>query len=375
MIASWTGVWPLQRAGNAILQINPNWLIFVEGVDCYGPGGIQIPPIATGWGGNLQGVSTAPVVLNVPHRLVYSIHDYPQSVSSQPWFNATNYPNNLPQVWDSYWGYIQKQGIAPVWVGEFGSKLQTTSDQQWFSQLIQYLGTGSGGINWTFWAWNPDSQDTGGILENDWQTVDQTKQQSLNPILFPLNLNSSTVTPTQAQQQATPSLTATSSSVASGSLQLFYQTGNPNTTTMVNQIMPQLKLSNMGQSNINLSGVTIRYWYTNPGGKAQQFWCDYAAIGCNNISGQFGTVQPPRTKADSYLEISFASGAPDLAPNTDTGEIKLRFNKTDWSNYDESQDYSYPGSTTTYTLATHITVYYKGALVWGTEPSYLSAEL
>jgi hypothetical protein len=80
-------------------------------------------------------------------------------------------------------------------------------------------------------------------------------------------------------------------------------------------------------------------------------------------------VKPPRTKADSYLEISFASGVPDLAPNTDTGEIKLRFNRTDWSNYDESEDYSYPGSTTTYTPATHITVYYKGTLVWGTEPS------
>src|SRR5260370_728575 len=25
-----------QRAGNAILAVNPNWLIFVEGVDCYG---------------------------------------------------------------------------------------------------------------------------------------------------------------------------------------------------------------------------------------------------------------------------------------------------------------------------------------------------
>ena len=348
-----------ERAGNAILQINPNWLIFVEGVDCYGSTDCY------DWGGNLQGVRTAPVVLNVPHRLVYSVHDYPKSVSSHPWFSAPDYPHNLPQVWDSYWGYVKKQGIAPVWVGEFGSKLETASDQQWFSQLIQYLGTGSGGINWTFWAWNPDSQDTGGILGNDWQTVDQTKQRSLNPILFPLDLSSSTVTPTQAQQRATPSLTATSSSAT---LQLFSQTGNPDTTTTVNQIMPQLKLSNTGHSNIKLSDVTIRYWYTNPGGQAQQYWCDYAPIGCKNVSGQFGTVKPPRTKADSYLEVSFASGAPDLAPNTDTGEIKLRFNRTDWSNYDESQDYSYPGPATSYTLATHITVYYKGNLVWGTEP-------
>jgi endoglucanase len=350
-----------ERAGNAILQINPHWLVFVEGVDCYGSD-------CYWWGGNLQGVKHSPVVLKVPNHLVYSVHDYPASVYAQRWFNAPNYPHNLPQVWDSYWGYIQKQGIAPVWVGEFGSKLETTSDQQWFSQLIQYLGKGSGGINWTFWSWNPDSSDTGGILGNDWQTVDQTKQQALNPILFPLNLSSSTVTPTQAQRQATPSPTASVQSTGSGSLQLLYQTGSPSDTTIVNQIIPLFKLSNVGQSSINLSDVTIRYWYTNPDGKAQQFWCDYAAIGCDNIHGQFGTVQPPRTKANSYLEISFASGAPNLAPNTDTGEMKLRFNRTDFSNYDESQDYSYPGPTTTYTLATHITVYYKGTLVWGTEP-------
>jgi len=356
--------WPLaaERAGNAILQVNPNWLIFIEGVDCYGSTDCY------DWGGNLQGVKYSPVVLNVPHRLVYSVHDYPASVSSHPWFNAPDYPNNLPQTWDSYWGYIQKQGIAPVWVGEFGTTLKTSSDQQWFSQLIQYLGTGSSGINWTYWAWNPDSQDTGGILENDWQAVDQTKQQALNPILFPLDLSSSTVIPPQDQQQATSSPTATASSTGSGSLQLLYQTGNPSNTTIVNQIMPQFKLSNIGQNSINLSDVTIRYWYTNPGGKSQQYWCDYATIGCNTISGQFGTVQPPLTKADNYLEISFASGAPSLAPHTDTGEIKLRFNKIDWSTYDESKDYSYPGPTTTYTLATHITVYYKGTLVWGTAP-------
>src|SRR5579859_228716 len=200
-----------ERAGNAILQINPNWLIFVEGVDCYGSAECY------GWGGNLQGVKTAPVVLNVPNHLVYSVHDYPKSVSSHPWFDAPNYPHNLPQVWDSYWGYIQKQGIAPVWVGEFGTKLETTSDQQWFSQLVRYLGTGSSGINWTYWSWNPDSGDTGGILENDWHTVDQTKQQSLNTILFPLNLNPSTGTPTQV---ASPP-TATSPSTIPASLQLF----------------------------------------------------------------------------------------------------------------------------------------------------------
>ena len=56
-----------ERAGNAILAVNANWLIFVEGVDCYGPGG-QTSGNCSWWGGNLQGVATYPVRLNVPNR-------------------------------------------------------------------------------------------------------------------------------------------------------------------------------------------------------------------------------------------------------------------------------------------------------------------
>ena len=177
-----------ERAGNAILSVNPNWLIFVEGVDCYGPGGSTGASGCYEWGGNLEGVASYPVKLDVPHRLVYSVHEYPSSIiSSRPWFSASNYPNNLPGLWDAHWGYIVKQGIAPVWVGEFGTKLAIYSDRQWLTQFIHYLGTGSAGINWTFWCLNPDSGDTGGILTGDWKTVDRVKEAYLDPIMFPLS--------------------------------------------------------------------------------------------------------------------------------------------------------------------------------------------
>jgi endoglucanase len=176
-----------ERAGNAILAVNPNWLIFVEGVDCYGPGGATDVSPCLDWGENLQGVASYPVKLNVAHRLVYSAHDYPASVANHSWFNASNYPNNLPGLWDTYWGYIYKQGIAPIWVGEFGTRLETTSDKLWFQTLINYLGTGANGISWAYWDWNPNSGDTGGILNDDWTTINQAKQDMLNPILFPLS--------------------------------------------------------------------------------------------------------------------------------------------------------------------------------------------
>lgn len=197
-----------ERGGNAVLAINPNWLIFVEGVDCWGPGGATSGDCYW-WGGNLEGVASYPVQLNVANRLVYSAHDYPLDVANQSWFSASNYPNNLPGIWDKFWGYIAKQNIAPVWLGEFGTLLDDTSDQQWFSTMTSYLGKGATGINWTYWSWNPDSGDTGGILEDDWTTVNTAKQAYLTPIEFSLTGGTTQPTPTPTTGSTTPTATPT----------------------------------------------------------------------------------------------------------------------------------------------------------------------
>jgi aryl-phospho-beta-D-glucosidase BglC (GH1 family) len=169
-----------ERAGNAILDVNPNWLIFVEGVQTYDGQNYW-------WGGNLQGVADLPVNLDMANKVVYSPHDYPSSVSSQPWFSDPSYPSNLPGVWDDYWGYVYRQAIAPVWVGEFGTKLQTVSDEQWLDSITAYMngdydndGTSDipnneRGMSWSYFGWGPNSGDTGGILQDDWITVNTDK--------------------------------------------------------------------------------------------------------------------------------------------------------------------------------------------------------
>ena len=43
---------------------------------------------------------------------------------------------------------------------------------------------GNQDISWTFWSWNPNSGDTGGILADDWTTVNQNKMAYLTPIEF-----------------------------------------------------------------------------------------------------------------------------------------------------------------------------------------------
>lgn len=171
-----------QRAGNAVLGVNPELLIFVEGVQTFNG-------VSGWWGGNLMGVAQYPVQLNVANRVVYSAHDYATSVAQQSWFSDPSFPANMPGIWDKYWGYIFKQNIAPVWVGEFGTTLQSTVDQKWLAALVSYLRPtstyGADSFHWTFWSWNPNSGDTGGILKDDWQTVDTVKDGYLASVKAP----------------------------------------------------------------------------------------------------------------------------------------------------------------------------------------------
>jgi endoglucanase len=184
-----------ERIGNAILATNPNWLIFVEGVSCDLPSGgtpnqwngTPVNPLSCDWwGGNLSLAGTDPVVLNVANRLVYSAHDYGLSVypTGQPWFHDSTFPANLPSVWDHFWGYLVKQNIAPVYIGEFGSTLAQAQDTQWMTALMSYMGSGINGMSFTYWSWNPDSGDTGGIVGNDWLTVDPAKMAIVGPYLI-----------------------------------------------------------------------------------------------------------------------------------------------------------------------------------------------
>ncbi len=165
-----------ERAGNAVLSVNPDLLVFVEGIESAGGATYW-------WGGNLRNAGAAPVRLDVPNRLVYSTHDYPASVYAQGWFSDPGYPAILPALWDATWGYLAKQGIAPVWIGEFGTRYETASDRQWLASMASYIG--SSGASFAFWCLNPDSGDTGGILADDWTTVNADKQALLAPLLAP----------------------------------------------------------------------------------------------------------------------------------------------------------------------------------------------
>lgn len=131
-----------------------------------------------------------------------------------------------------------------------------------------------------------------------------------------------------------------------------------------NQIRPQLNIKNNSKKTVSLKNLTVRYWY-KANNKGQNFDCDYAQIGCNNITHKFVKLNQSVKGADTYLELGFKNGT--LSSGASTGEIQIRLHNDDWSNYAQSDNYSFVNSST-FKNTKRITLYQNGKLIWGTEP-------
>jgi endoglucanase len=166
-----------ERAGNAVESVNPDWLIFVEGIESYHGDYYW-------WGGNLEGAKQYPVQLAHEEKLVYSAHDYGPDIWVQSWLKGPDYPHNLPSVWQTHWAYLQTGNIAPVYLGEFGGAMTDKAEVAWQTTLVNFLSQQR--IGYTYWSWNPDSGDTGGLLKYDWKTVDQARIDILRTYQWPM---------------------------------------------------------------------------------------------------------------------------------------------------------------------------------------------
>jgi endoglucanase len=210
-----------QRAGNAILRVNPHVLIIVEGTEIYpyrnplsGPACPDHTPASWGycadvywWGGNLAGVKNYPVVLNVPHQLVYSPHEYGPGLHTQRWFTSMRSEADWQRKEYVHWGYLidaKGPSAAPVWVGEFGTATSGPASnvhdprnrlqQSWFNALIHYLQRHPT-IGWAYWVLNgtrPEGPDRipglpngPGLLTRDWAHLSNPRVFALLHTLMP----------------------------------------------------------------------------------------------------------------------------------------------------------------------------------------------
>ncbi|WFE39054.1 cellulase family glycosylhydrolase [Micromonospora sp. WMMD998] len=307
-----------ERAGNAILGVQPNWLIFVEGVSCPSGGLSNVwdndpsnDEDCGWWGGNLSKAGQFPVRLNVANRLVYSPHEYATSVYRQAWFDDPSYPANMPAIWDHYWGYLYKQNIAPIMMGEFGTTLQDPKDKIWLENLMAYTGTGVNGMSFTYWSWNPNSGDTGGIANDDWTTVNQAKQSILQPYLIPPSGNGGTTSPSPTGTPNTspaPTTPAPTTPAPTGGCTATYKQIN----AWAGGFQGELTVKNTGTGAVNPWSVT----WTWPSGVTLQ-------SGWNATVTQSGTTVTaaapgwsPSLAAGASVTVGFTANGTAAAPAT-----------------------------------------------------------
>jgi len=165
-----------QTCGNAILRVNPNVLIMVEGVEEY-------QDETYWWGGNLKGVKEDPILLSNPYKLMYSPHEFGPTVFNQKWFSDPDFPDNMEEIWENYFNYLHTEEISPLYVGEFAIKDPGGKEEVWFNTFIAFMG--EKGYSWSYRCWNPNSSNTGGILTDDWTTINEWKMKKLRPYLAP----------------------------------------------------------------------------------------------------------------------------------------------------------------------------------------------
>ena len=226
-------------AYQAINEVNPNLLIFMQGISATADNQDGTPDTVTqvphgdeasnpNWGENLFEAGDSPP--NIPKdRLVYSPHTYGPSVFVQKLFmdpsqpeceglegdaagdagcNIVINPTQLRQGWEEHFGYLRDLGYAVV-VGEFGGNLDWPTkaslrdqnrwgyitpgvDQEWQNAFVSYMADKD--IQGCYWSINPESGDTYGLYTTDydpqsnesawgtWTGFDDRKWSLLNQI-------------------------------------------------------------------------------------------------------------------------------------------------------------------------------------------------
>lgn len=181
-----------EKAADAVLSKNENVLVMVEGIEIY-PKDIkkngdfksqnEDDYFFNWWGGNLRGVADNPVDLGKhQNKLVYSPHDYGPAVYEQPWFEGGyTFDSLYKDCWYDNWFYIQDKNIAPLLIGEWGGYM-TEPNVTWMTYLRQLISENK--INHTFWCFNANSGDTGGLVKDDFMTWDTEKYEFVKEVLW-----------------------------------------------------------------------------------------------------------------------------------------------------------------------------------------------
>ncbi|MCR5718426.1 MAG: cellulase family glycosylhydrolase [Oscillospiraceae bacterium] len=199
-----------ERGAMACLNQNPNLLIMVEGTECYPDfsrgadwntpsvdyANYDAPSKIFGawWGANLRGVKDHPVDIGeYTKQIVYSPHDYGPEVWAQKWFYLNDDSKTfdreslLKDYWYDTWAYLVEENRYPLLMGEWGGWVddehdKTGENRHWLKEIRDYMIDKH--IHHTFWCFNENSSDTGGLVYDNFGKWDDVKYEFVKPALW-----------------------------------------------------------------------------------------------------------------------------------------------------------------------------------------------
>jgi endoglucanase len=152
---------------NRLLAINPNLLLFIEGIN---------------YALDLSGVATSPITnsdVRMPNRIVYSCHQY---AWDSPWGVNTTL-EELQAIAQRSWSFVlQAPILQPLWLGEFGiahSDNIAGLKSSWWQSMVAFVKSKTA-LHWSYWSIDGTQSsgsgrkygtpDSFGLLNRFWNT-------------------------------------------------------------------------------------------------------------------------------------------------------------------------------------------------------------
>jgi len=127
------------------------------------------------------------------------------------------------------------------------------------------------------------------------------------------------------------------------------------------ELKPIFQIVSEATEAVSLSDFKMRYWFTPENNAAMVANVDYSAV--TGTTTNFDVID-----THTYLEVGFSATSGSLSAGK-TGEIQTRLHTTGYQTQDQRNDFSYDPGKTVLTPHVLVTLYYKGELVWGLEPT------
>ena len=147
------------------------------------------------------------------------------------------------------------------------------------------------------------------------------------------------------------------------------------TSGSTNSPHPQIQVVNTGTGPLSLNNVTVRYWFNcDCTGQTEQAWVDWAGlmpVGSTATGNVHASVSSTTLGGQTNYVLYSFTGNMVLQPGQAI-QVQSRFNKSDWSNMSQSNDWSFAANAS-YVDDAKATGYLSGSLVWGQEPAAAAA--